>query len=166
MRDSPLPLYAIDTGIVLSIFFDEKVDARSLRAQRLLDGNRGEYELVLPAYAMVEIFAHKDVRLPGKPAGHRELAKERIDEAARLLNECRFESADLTMRAAAIARELIVDCNVRAGDAAIVASAVAAGAERLYSWDERLIRATQMSYPGFVRLPPPADDLFGAALES
>lgn len=69
MRDSRLPLYAIDTGIVLSIFFDEKVDARSLRAQRLLDGNRGEYELVLPAYAMVEIFAHKEcvflASLPG-----------------------------------------------------------------------------------------------------
>lgn len=60
----------------------------------------------------------------------------------RKLAKLKLRMVDLTPKVARLAARLIPECNIKAPDAVVVATAQAFGIPTVYTWDQKLIYAT------------------------
>jgi predicted nucleic acid-binding protein len=151
-----LPFDVVDSSVLISLLLNEDCgEERASRAEDLLDTNNTNRILLLPTIARLEIAANADVR----HAQHQtevDVRRSGVRDALRAIDELGLLPADLTARVVSVAEKLIPCCNIKAADAAIVATAVAYHAKHVYTWDDKLIRAAGMDAKRFdVRLSKP-----------
>lgn len=131
-------LAVIDTSILVSLFLNETADDHANRAEQIVNENREI--LVLPSLVVLEIIANSDLKLAQSLDA--QARNEAVRETLRKLAKLKLRTVDLTPKVSRLAARLIPDCNIKAPDAVVVATAQAFGIPTVYTWDQKLINAT------------------------
>lgn len=131
-------LAVIDTSILVSLFLNETADDHANRAEQIVNENREI--LVLPSLVVLEIIANSDLKLAQSLDA--QARNEAVRETLRKLAKLKLRTVDLTPKVSRLAARLIPDCNIKAPDAVVVATAQAFRIPTVYTWDQKLINAT------------------------
>lgn len=161
------PRRAIDTCVLLNVMTNGGEDDASWlpRSKKVLEAAiQGQYKLALSAYVIPELAGNGKIRGDHLPSLVR---KQRVALTREWITNAGFLIVEIDGRVATQAADLAITRQLRGGDAVILASALQAKADVLYTWDTDLLKLNG-AYDLEISEPPyPGDegqlDLFGAA---
>lgn len=133
-RFTPPTRVAIDTNLLVSLFLDDLPEFAENTEGIFQDPN---YSVFLPTYVGVETIAIKSMR---GGATSPPISNEMIDDAKRFLANCGAMWVELDPQAMRTAQRLATEFMIDSPDAAILASAMQAECEYLFTNDQTLIK--------------------------
>ncbi|MCF3137653.1 PIN domain-containing protein [Paenarthrobacter sp. AR 02] len=161
------PRRAIDTCVLLNVMTNGgKDDPLWLpRSRRVLEAAvAGKYKLALSAYVIPELAGNGEIR--GTQLEKRERHR-RITRTREWMSEAGFLIVEIDGTIANHAADLAITKQLRGGDAVILASAIRAKVEVLYTWDTDLLKLNGTYEFEIAEPPTPGDegqlDIFSAA---
>lgn len=154
MVDQP-QLAALDSSVLLSLCLNRPEHRDRVQAvQSVIDG--GNYQIVIPSLVGVEVVGAIPMRL-GKQT--KPIRNSAIAQARAFLDRSDFMIAELDRRSMILAGELGPERLVRSHDAAIVATAVSAACNYVFTYDEEMIKKCNGWHGLEVSKPPPPTTL-------
>lgn len=144
---------AIDTCVLIHYFLDDDqgIPGAVAAATALIEG---EEPIVVPAMAAVEVVTGVPLR---KGQQRPPIDTEEIRAARDFLDSPYIIIAELDGAAARLAGELGTQAVLKPADAAVLAAAIQADCEHLYTYDQQLINATAGLHQIKVTTPPEPD---------
>lgn len=134
------PRRAIDTCVLLNVMTDGGEDDATWlpRSKQVLENAiNGEYKLTLSAYVIPELAGNGRIRGAQLPAIVR---KQRVARTRDWITNAGFLIVEIDGRIASQAADLAITRQLRGGDAVILASALRAKVDVLYTWDSDLLK--------------------------
>lgn len=129
-------LAALDSSVLISLFLNRQEHHDRVHAVQSLIAD-GNYQIVIPSLVGVEVVAAVPMRL-GKQT--KPIRNSAIAAARAFLDRSDFMIAELDRRSMILAGELAPERLVRSHDAAIVATAVSAACDYLFTYDDDMIK--------------------------
>lgn len=161
------PRRAIDTCVLLNVLTNGGGDEASWlpRSRQVLEAAiQGKYRLALSAYLIPEVAGNGKIRGAQLSSVDR---KQRVARTREWISNAGFIIVEIDGRIAAQAADLAITKQLRGGDALILASAIQARVEVLYTWDSDLLKLNGVYDFEIAEPPSPGDegqlDLFAAA---
>ncbi len=158
------PRACVDCDVLIDYFTDTEDQARLDGARWFLEAvQRGVYRLVLPASVIPEMVGTPVMR-PQAAADHQRRA-ERVERFLDWVRDSRPLIVDIDPRVAYDAARLAQEYDLKGGDAMVLASALAARASVLYTWDHGLLKqrvrdaVSPLVVQGPVPVVPPQQEL-------
>lgn len=131
---------AIDTSVLVNIFTKGKNDEADWLESSISvieEAERGACRLTLSALVIAELAGNGEIRGRHVPS---KIRSRRIAEVREFLANAGYLIVELDHRTARQAMELAINHQLFGPDAVILASAIAAKAETLYTWDAGLLK--------------------------
>jgi predicted nucleic acid-binding protein len=134
------PRVAVDTCVFVNIITNgARDDASWLKFSRRVVNRalEGKYRLVVPTLVIAEVAGN------GKIRGDHLSRNERSVQVAAFrewLDKARFLEVELDSHTARLAADLAIANQLKGGDAAVLACALTAKADVLYTWDDGLLK--------------------------
>ncbi|WP_308292027.1 type II toxin-antitoxin system VapC family toxin [Paenarthrobacter sp. A20] len=164
------PRRAIDTCVLINVMTGGANDDPSWlpRSKQVLQSAvQGKYQLTLSAFVIPELAGNGRIRGDQLP---RDVRHERVTRARDWINNAGFILVELDGHIANQAADLAITNQLKGGDAVILASAIRAKVDVLYTWDSDLLKLNGEFSFEIAQPPTPGDegqlDLFGAAAAS
>lgn len=156
------PLAVVDTSVFIAMLKAEEIENRAERSANLLD--RDDIKLAVPAIVLVELYGSEFVRRPEIPEKRADERLESVRKEQEKIRSLGLAVLELNALGAEKAAELIGRTNMKWPDASIAGAALAAGAERIYTWDRGMIDRVNALYPELALEPEYTGTLEEASL--
>ncbi|MGV9189158.1 type II toxin-antitoxin system VapC family toxin [Arcanobacterium canis] len=152
MPNTPLPFIILDSCLYITYMRNDDNDLAG-RVQALLEDNKTKHQIILPTIVYLEVLGV----IRGKVKQVNEEMQAAVEEACQFFNKQQLLPAELDLYTARLATDLIPRFQLKGPDAAILATAQAWEARRLYTNDNDLLKIGQ-SVPGVSIMRPPESD--------